>query len=81
MLRTAAAIASASAGRTPRLTGLDRKILESGERLLAAQLDLSFAVDTDDLDQDHVPLVDHVLDALDPMRLELRDVDQAVFAG
>src|SRR5689334_1198395 len=80
MLRPATAVASSASGgpvpgrRLPTL-GLD----VSGKRLLAAQLDLSFAVDPDDLHEDHVALVDHVLDALDPMGLELRDVDQAVF--
>src|SRR6185503_20369609 len=47
--------------------------------LLAAQLDLSFPVDPDHLDQDRISFVDDVLDALDPVGLELRDVDQAVF--
>src|SRR6185295_17026586 len=82
MLRTpsATAVAAARGPAAARGRGFPR-VHVAGQRLLAAQLDLSFAVDADDLDEDHVALVDHVLDALDPMRLELRDVDQAVFAG
>src|SRR6185436_8414473 len=84
MLRTppATAVAAATAGGPAAARGRGfPRVHVAGQRLLAAQLDLSFAVDPDDLDEDHVPLVDHVLDALDAMRLELRDVDQAVFAG
>src|SRR5512139_524962 len=52
----------------------------AGQRLLAAELDLSLAVDADHLHEDRVALVDDVLDALHPLRLQLRDVDEPVLA-
>src|SRR5439155_10181426 len=69
-----------AAARRPALCFVVPGLLVSRERLLAAQLDLAFAVDPDHLDQDRVPFVDDVLDPLHAVRLELRDVDQAVFA-
>src|SRR5438876_2612622 len=69
----AARPAAARGGRLPR-------VHVARKRLLPAQLDLPFPVDPDHLDQDRVSLVDHVLDALDPMGLELRDVNEAVLA-
>src|SRR6185295_384684 len=66
---------------TTRLRDHDRIVLVPRQRLLAAQLDLSLAVDPDHLYQNRVALVDDVLDALDAPFLQLRDVDEAVLAG
>src|SRR5712672_2575462 len=54
--------AAAAAGGPARRFPVRRSLLIAGKRLLAAQLDLAFTVDPDDLDENRVALVDHVLD-------------------
>src|SRR5688572_5470787 len=79
-----AAASSAAAAPAPVTAAGIRVLLRrhvAGERLLPAELDLPFAVDPDHLDEDRVPLVDDVFHALDPLGLQLGDVDEAVLSG
>src|SRR6185312_6281622 len=50
------------------------------ERFFTAEADLPLAVDRDDLDQDLVALLEDVGHLVDPLGVELRDVDEAVGA-
>src|SRR6202044_3754718 len=86
--RTASASARcavAIAAGTGRLFAARRRrcaatLFRAAENGLAREVDAALRVDLDNLHHDLVADLDHVFDALDALRRELRDVDEAFFA-
>src|SRR5439155_20705525 len=73
-----APVPTAAASAAGIRSGHDRIVLMSRQRLLSAQLDLSFSVAPDHLHENRIALVDDVLDPLVTPVLERGDVHQPV---
>src|SRR5262252_2377725 len=71
-------IAMASATTSAAARGARHRAFRLGEQRLARELDLSVAIDADDLDHHRVPDVEHVFRARDAVVIDLGDVQEAV---